>query len=265
MSVGHVVGIVGGVGVGKSTVLGILKDKYGAMVIEADAVGHDLMKKGEKLYREEVACFGEEILDASGEIDRKKLGAMVFSDKDKLRTLNEMAHPAIREEIARRLEAWRTDGAGMAGMTGMTNVTGMTGMTGMAGVTGSTHGCASGACSDAGAGIPGGKARAEHRRRAATGTGVGIRLAVLEAALPEEAGMMVFCGRIWAVTAPLEIRIQRLMASRGYTREKCLGIIASQRGEKEFEEMAAAVIDNGGGREETERQLDRLVRDLLTA
>jgi dephospho-CoA kinase len=90
-------------------------------------------------------------------------------------------------------------------------------------------------------------------------------LAVLEAALPEEAGMMAFCGRIWAVTAPLEIRIQRLMASRGYTREKCLGIIASQRGEKEFEEMAAAVIDNGGGREETERQLDRLVRDLLTA
>jgi dephospho-CoA kinase len=259
MSVGHVVGIVGGVGVGKSTVLGILKDKYGAMVIEADAVGHDLMKKGEKLYREEVACFGEEILDASGEIDRKKLGAMVFSDKDKLRTLNEMAHPAIREEIARRLEAWRTDGAGMAGMTGMTNVTGMTGMTG------STHGCASGACSDAGAGIPGGKARAEHWRRATTGTGVGIRLAVLEAALPEEAGMMAFCGRIWAVTAPLEIRIQRLMASRGYTREKCLGIIASQRGEKEFEEMAAAVIDNGGGREETERQLDRLVRDLLTA
>lgn len=259
MSVGHVVGIVGGVGVGKSTVLGILKDKYGAMVIEADAVGHDLMKKGEKLYREEVACFGEEILDASGEIDRKKLGAMVFSDKDKLRTLNEMAHPAIREEIARRLEAWRTDGAGMAGMTGMTNVTGMAGMTG------STHGCASGACSDAGAGIPGGKARAEHRRRATTGISVGIRLAVLEAALPEEAGMMAFCGRIWAVTAPLEIRIQRLMASRGYTREKCLGIIASQRGEKEFEEMAAAVIDNGGGREETERQLDRLVRDLLTA
>jgi dephospho-CoA kinase len=259
MSVGHVVGIVGGVGVGKSTVLGILKDKYGAMVIEADAVGHDLMKKGEKLYREEVACFGEEILDASGEIDRKKLGAMVFSDKDKLRTLNEMAHPAIREEIARRLEAWRKDGAGMAGMTGMTNVTGMTGMTG------STHGCASGACSDAGAGIPGGKARTEHWRRAATGISVGIRLAVLEAALPEEAGMMAFCGRIWAVTAPLEIRIQRLMASRGYTREKCLGIIASQRGEKEFEEMAAAVIDNGGGREETERQLDRLVRDLLTA
>jgi dephospho-CoA kinase len=259
MSVGHVVGIVGGVGVGKSTVLGILKDKYGAMVIEADAVGHDLMKKGEKLYREEVACFGEEILDASGEIDRKKLGAMVFSDKDKLRTLNEMAHPAIREEIARRLEAWRTDGAGMAGMTGMTNVTGMTGMTG------STHGCASGACSDAGAGIPGGKARAEHWRRATTGISVGIRLAVLEAALPEEAGMMAFCGRIWAVTAPLEIRIQRLMASRGYTREKCLGIIASQRGEKEFEEMAAAVIDNGGGREETERQIDRLVRDLLTA
>ena len=79
----YVIGIIGGIGTGKSTVLGILRDKYEAEIIEADAVGHDLMKLGEMLYRKEVAFFGEEILDASGEIDRKKLGEIVFSDKDK--------------------------------------------------------------------------------------------------------------------------------------------------------------------------------------
>ena len=47
----YVIGIIGGIGTGKSTVLGILRDKYEAEIIEADAVGHDLMKRGEMLYR----------------------------------------------------------------------------------------------------------------------------------------------------------------------------------------------------------------------
>lgn len=219
----YVIGIIGGIGTGKSTVLGILRDKYGAAIIEADAVGHDLMRQGEKLYQSEVALFGKEILDASGEIDRKKLGAIVFADKEKLKLLNDMAHPAIREEIARRLAVWRADENWLSGSEGE-----------------------------------------ESGDSACEAKCPMLRLAVLEAALPEEAGLPGFCDRIWTVTAPLETRIERLMTGRGYTREKCIGIISNQRSDEEFEAMADALIDNGGEYVRTEHQLDVLVKELIS-
>ena len=98
-----ILGITGGVGCGKSAVLGILEKEYGAYVIQADIVAHELMEPGQASYQAIVEHFGQEILLEDGHIDRKALGAIVFSDEKKLAILNSLTHPAVKEEIRRRI------------------------------------------------------------------------------------------------------------------------------------------------------------------
>ena len=99
----RVVGLTGGIGSGKSTVSGILA-KLGAKIIDADLVSREIMEKGKEAYNEIVDCFGKEILDKEGNIDRKKLGSIVFSDKEKLKRLNEITHPKIIDKIKKMIE-----------------------------------------------------------------------------------------------------------------------------------------------------------------
>lgn len=94
-----VLGITGGIGCGKSFILKQLKDDYGAYIIETDSLAHSLMKKGQIIYDAIVKEFGEEILSLDGEIDREKLGKIVFSDKDKLKKLNSISHPLVKQYI----------------------------------------------------------------------------------------------------------------------------------------------------------------------
>ena len=75
-----VLGITGGVGAGKSTVLMYLKEHYGARVIQADQVGHLLQQPHESCYRRIVELFGTTVLNADGTISRPKLGAIVYAD-----------------------------------------------------------------------------------------------------------------------------------------------------------------------------------------
>ena len=98
-----ILGITGGVGCGKSTVLDILEKDYGAYVIQADIVAHELMQPGQTSYKAIVEHFGQEILDTDGYIDRKALGSIVFADEEKLALLNSLTHPAVKEEIRRRI------------------------------------------------------------------------------------------------------------------------------------------------------------------
>lgn len=100
----RVIGVTGGVGAGKSTVLAWLQEQYQAVVIQADLVGHEVMEPGTKAYQKIVEEFGKGILFPDGKIDRKCLGAIVFSDQEKLKKLNGMIHPAVKEEILRRIE-----------------------------------------------------------------------------------------------------------------------------------------------------------------
>ena len=93
------IGITGGVGAGKSTILQILKDKYDAHLIMADDVAKDLMCKGKSAYRKIVQTFGEEILGDDKEIDRQKLSSIVFQDDEKLLTLNQIVHPLVKKAI----------------------------------------------------------------------------------------------------------------------------------------------------------------------
>lgn len=99
-----ILGITGGVGCGKSTVLDMLEKEYGAYVIQADLVAHELMEPGQTSYQAIVEHFGQAILDKDGHIDRKALGAIVFADEEKLELLNSLTHPAVKQEIRNRIK-----------------------------------------------------------------------------------------------------------------------------------------------------------------
>ena len=99
-----IIGVTGGVGAGKSTVLNYLEKRYGAKLILADLVGHEVMEPGHEAYEQIVKVFGQEIVSEDKTIDRKALGAIVFADEKKRMILNRIIHPAVRQEILRRLE-----------------------------------------------------------------------------------------------------------------------------------------------------------------
>ena len=98
-----VIGITGGIATGKSTFTGVLKD-MGYRVIDADKIARDLMKQGNISYKRVVEYFGEEILRSDGEVDRRALGNIVFSNPELLKELNYITHPFIFEEIKRKIE-----------------------------------------------------------------------------------------------------------------------------------------------------------------
>lgn len=100
----YVIGLTGGIGCGKTMVLEYLKTEYNAFVIEADKIGHQVMEFNTKGYDMVVKAFGDEIINDEGPtpyIDRKKLGQIVFNDKEKLKLLNSITHPLIHQEIER--------------------------------------------------------------------------------------------------------------------------------------------------------------------
>ena len=98
-----IIGITGGVGAGKSTVLNYMEQEFGACVLEADKIGHLVMEPGERCYEEIVCLFGKEILKNDKTIDRKKVSDVVFSNGEMLSKLNGIIHPAVKEYICRRL------------------------------------------------------------------------------------------------------------------------------------------------------------------
>lgn len=108
-----VIGLVGGIGSGKSVVRAMLAD-LGAAVIDADRVGHEIYLPGTPGFAAVVATFGRDIVDAEGRIDRPKLGAVVFSDPAKLAELNAIVHPLIQAEIVQRIAEERKRGTAPA-------------------------------------------------------------------------------------------------------------------------------------------------------
>ena len=105
-----VLGITGQVGAGKSTILAYMEEKYRAKVIQADQVGHLVMEPDTACYQQILACFGEEILAEDQKIDRKKLGAIVFADREKLAMLNTIVHPAVKDYIRKAVLAEKQKG-----------------------------------------------------------------------------------------------------------------------------------------------------------
>lgn len=99
-----VIGLTGGIGSGKSTVAAILAE-LGAVVIDADKIGHEIYLPGTEGFERVVAEFGADVVAADGTIDRRRLGARVFDDPAALARLNAIVHPLIGEETRRWMQA----------------------------------------------------------------------------------------------------------------------------------------------------------------
>ena len=103
------IGITGGIASGKSAVAGMLRE-LGFRVIDADRVGHEVIKPGKPAYDEIVLEFGAGLVGPDRRIDRGKLGAIVFADAEKLGRLNKIVHPRVEEEMVRQFAEWEKSG-----------------------------------------------------------------------------------------------------------------------------------------------------------
>ena len=104
-----VIGLTGGIGSGKSTVSQFLRE-LGAVLIDADKVGHEAYQPNTETWREVVAAFGEQILTPDGEIDRRNLGGIVFGSPESLARLNLIVHPRMYEMMKAQIEEYRQRG-----------------------------------------------------------------------------------------------------------------------------------------------------------
>ncbi|HIW49986.1 MAG TPA: dephospho-CoA kinase [Candidatus Blautia intestinavium] len=194
-----VIGLTGGVGAGKSTVLAYIEKICSAVVIQADQAGHLVMAPGERCYEPVIALFGKQIIKKDKTIDRRMVSDVVFGDERMRQKLNALLHPAIREYILEKI--------------------------------------------------------GEERKK-------GKELVVVEAALLLEDHYDDFCDKIWWVYAEKEVRIARLMESRGYTREKAENIMIRQASDSFFRQHADFIVKNNGDLEETYRQVEEGIRKL---
>ena len=107
-----VIGLTGGIASGKSAVSEVLSEQ-GAVVVDADKIGHEAFRSNTDVRREVVAAFGNGILDHNEEIDRGKLADIVFNDPEALQQLNSIMHPMMRKIVEQRIEELRGQGVGV--------------------------------------------------------------------------------------------------------------------------------------------------------
>lgn len=189
----RIIGITGGVGCGKSTVMMILREQFCAKTILADEVGHEALQEGTATYCEIIRKFGNKCLLSDGRIDRTYLAGIIYQDEYKRRELNAIIHPYVWERISEFVK--REDASIIA----------------------------------------------------------------LETALMFETGCDTLCDEIWYVKTDAEIRIRRLMDSRGYTREKAETIMAAQLSEEDCLKRSDVVIENNGSVKKIVEQLQELL------
>ncbi len=187
----RIIGITGGVGTGKSTVMELLKEDYGAEIILADLVAHELMEPGTEGLRRVSEALGAGFLKEDGSVDRQALAELLFHNQAARETMNGILHPMVWEEI---------------------------------------------------------------RKRAADSS---RPLVIVEAAVFDTAPAGFF-DEIWYVFTDKEVRIRRLMESRGYTREKCESIMAGQDTEEQYKSRCSRILYNNGGKDEIRKQLEEI-------
>jgi dephospho-CoA kinase len=94
------VGLTGGIASGKSTVAAMLRE-LDCLVLDADTLGHELLEQGQDAFKEVVREYGQEVLDTYGNVDRSKLGQIIFADAQKRARLNQILHPRILDVVRR--------------------------------------------------------------------------------------------------------------------------------------------------------------------
>ena len=171
-----IIGITGGTGCGKTTLLNVIAEN-GGLILDCDAVYHQLLTRDDQLLNAIEQRFPGTV--EKGQLQRKKLGSIVFSDKNALEDLNKITHGAIKEEILRRLEAQPP-------------------------------------------------------------------LAAIDAIALFEGGLAELCDTTVAVTAPTEVRVQRLMQRDQISEEYARSRIAAQHEEDWFRERCDCILENNG-------------------
>lgn len=186
-----ILGLTGGVGAGKSTILDYLDSRYGFHVIQADQVAKRLMEPGMESYEAVADALGPGILAPDGTLDRTRMAELIFGDPKIRRQVDEITHPLVWKALFREAK--------------------------------------------------------DH-----INTPV-----VIEAAIPSKE-FRDNCREMWYVYTSRENRQARLMASRGYSQERCRKMMESQASEEAFRAFADRVIDNNGRPEEVRAQIDAL-------
>ena len=171
-----IIGITGGTGCGKTTLLKVIAEK-GGLILDCDAIYHQLLATDASLLNAIENRFPGTVED--GQLHRKKLGAVVFSDKSALLDLNKITHSAIKEEVLRRLESRP-------------------------------------------------------------------KLAAIDAIALFEGGLAELCGITVAVTAPAEVRVQRLMKRDSISENYARSRIAAQHDEAWFRQRCDWILENNG-------------------
>ena len=179
-----IIGITGGTGCGKTTLLEIIAQK-GGLILDCDAIYHDLLKTDKALLSAIEARFPGTV--ENGELQRKKLGSIVFSDESALLDLNKITHGAIFKEVQRRLSE-------------------------------------------------------------------SPKLAAIDAIGLFEGGLADLCDVTVAVTAPVEIRVQRLMARDNISEAYARSRIAAQHEEDWFRSRCTYILENTDTREHFQKK-----------
>lgn len=97
------IALTGGIASGKSTIARRLQE-HGAIIVDADQIVRDVQAPGTPVLREIAVAFGDDVINASGALDRAALGGRVFGDDEALKRLNAIVHPAVRAESTRRFD-----------------------------------------------------------------------------------------------------------------------------------------------------------------
>ena len=171
-----IIGITGGTGCGKTTLLNVIAEK-GGLILDCDAIYHQLLTQDNNLLNSIEQRFPGTVED--GQLQRKKLGSIVFADKNALEDLNKITHGAIKAEILHRLASQP-------------------------------------------------------------------RLAAIDAIALYEAGLAELCDTTVAVTAPAEVRIQRLMIRDNISEDYARSRIAAQHPDSWFRDRCDCILENNG-------------------
>ncbi len=109
----RIIGLTGGIACGKSSVAGILAE-FGVKICDVDVLAKDAVRAGSSGLRAVVQEFGVTFLDPNGELNREKLGAVVFNDPPARRRLEKIIHPLVRRAVEEQLAVWQREGIEVA-------------------------------------------------------------------------------------------------------------------------------------------------------
>ena len=230
-----IIGITGGVGSGKSTILNFLEKEYHARILMADNIGHEAFEKNTDTYKRITEHFGKEILDGQNEIDHVKLAAIIFKNKTEKEYLNNIIHPFVLDRIKHEIEKW--------------NETITSNNIDIVAASKESESKNKSTETDKPSNISEKKNKKQES----------INLLVIETALMFETGCDNLCDEVWGVITDTEIRIERLMRDRGYSEEKARSIIRTQLSDEALKEKCNEIIINNSSITETEKQIRELI------